>query len=223
MELTLEIKLLSHTLPGSGNGIGTEINSDVVFDEFGIPYIPGKRIKGCLRDSACEIVEIAPQNLELETSLVEKIFGKTGGLESPGIIVKNFYLEDYEDNKNWLNYLISKEDSSITVERVKEFFTIKRTATSINKDGVAEEKSLRRFRYLKKGLKFSGEKGLKFSGEIILEDLECLNLLSFACANFRRMGSQRTRGAGEIECSLLNDKKENLIDKYLNELGAQDA
>jgi CRISPR/Cas system CMR subunit Cmr4 (Cas7 group RAMP superfamily) len=55
---TLKLTLLSPCLIGSGEGFGAVIDSDIVFDEFGIPYIPAKRIKGCLRDSAIEVCEM---------------------------------------------------------------------------------------------------------------------------------------------------------------------
>ena len=55
-KLVLELK--SPTLIGSGSGFGAEIDTDIVFDELGLPYIPSKRIKGCLRDAIKEIEEM---------------------------------------------------------------------------------------------------------------------------------------------------------------------
>ena len=40
--LTIELKLLSNTLIGSGEGFGAIIDTDVVFDETGIPYKIGR-------------------------------------------------------------------------------------------------------------------------------------------------------------------------------------
>lgn len=53
--LIMEVELLIPCLVGSGTGYGPLIDTDIVFDENGIPFIPAKRIKGCLRDSAIEI------------------------------------------------------------------------------------------------------------------------------------------------------------------------
>ena len=45
--MNLKVKLKSYTLCGSGEGRGL-IDSDIVFDRHGIPFIPGRRVKGLL-------------------------------------------------------------------------------------------------------------------------------------------------------------------------------
>ena len=57
-EYTLKVKLVSPALTASGEGFGAIIDTDIVFDETGLPYIPAKRIKGCLLDSASEVEEM---------------------------------------------------------------------------------------------------------------------------------------------------------------------
>ena len=47
-----EIELMSDLCPGSGFSYAGIIDSDVSFDTFGFPYISGKRIKGCMRETA---------------------------------------------------------------------------------------------------------------------------------------------------------------------------
>ena len=55
---TIQIELLSSTLIGSGSGFGATIDADVMLDECGVPYIPVKRIKGCLKDAAEELLDM---------------------------------------------------------------------------------------------------------------------------------------------------------------------
>ena len=43
-EHIVQIQLLSDTLIGTAEGYGTVIDKDSVFDEVGLPIIPGKRI-----------------------------------------------------------------------------------------------------------------------------------------------------------------------------------
>ena len=54
---TLTIKLLSPTLLMSGQG---DVNTDstIVHDRYGIPYIPAKRVRGVLYESALEVAEM---------------------------------------------------------------------------------------------------------------------------------------------------------------------
>ena len=83
-ELDLNIELLSDTLVGSGEGWGVTIDSDIVFDKYGLPYIPAKRIKGCLRESALEVLEMFEQ-AKIDFASEEEfdtLFGKVGQAES---------------------------------------------------------------------------------------------------------------------------------------------
>ena len=54
----IKIILKSDTLIGSGEGFGSIIDTDVVFDDLGIPYIPAKRVKGIMLESAEELNEM---------------------------------------------------------------------------------------------------------------------------------------------------------------------
>jgi len=49
MTYLLEIKLLSATCPGSGEGWAGIVDTDIITDSSGLPFIPGRRIKGILR------------------------------------------------------------------------------------------------------------------------------------------------------------------------------
>ena len=53
--MQLIIRLLSDLCTCSGDTHNSLVDTDVVYDENGIPYIPAKRIKGCIREVAQEI------------------------------------------------------------------------------------------------------------------------------------------------------------------------
>ena len=80
----LNLKLLSDTLIGSGEGWGAIIDNDIVFDDFGLPYIPARRVKGCLRESALEVMEMFEQSGISFASRgdIGTLFGKPGQSES---------------------------------------------------------------------------------------------------------------------------------------------
>lgn len=54
---TLTIQLLSPTMLMSGQG---DVNTDstIVHDRYGIPFIPAKRVRGVLYESALEVAEM---------------------------------------------------------------------------------------------------------------------------------------------------------------------
>ena len=59
--MQLIIRLLSDLCTCSGDTHNSLVDTDVVYDENGIPYIPAKRIKGCIREVAQEMVELGIQ------------------------------------------------------------------------------------------------------------------------------------------------------------------
>lgn len=200
INLEVEIELCSATLLGSGEGWGSIIDSDTVFDKYGIPYLPGRRVKGLLRESAEEVLEMfdkAGINSVAKDSL-EKLFGKPGNMLTSGCTVNNFYLRDYETLKQWIKWGENKYRIFFSKDIIENVFTEIRQQTRVDKNGVAEENSLRTERVLKKGL--------IFKGNISIEDNKgFLKLLVFSCANLRRIGSDRNRGLGKINCTVRKD------------------
>lgn len=220
----IELTLLSPTLIGSGERFGSLIDTDIVFDDAGIPFIPSKRIKGCLRDSAievCKMLKISkiknfinlkelkdvskPEKNSFES--VVSIFGYQGQSFSAPIYFSNLFLENYEVLRKWFQYLINKYPSIFTREAIIKTFTEIRQQTAIE-DGIAKAHSLRTIRVVREGLKFLG---LIFFEK---DDINGVKLLSLACANLRRFGTKRNRGFGEIICKLFKNSKEI---NFLNE------
>ncbi len=185
---TMQIILLSDTLIGSAEGYGAIIDKDSVFDEVGLPIIPGKRIKGILREQA-ELFQLFGNTL----MDVDILFGKTGltNKNTEYLSVSNFVLPDYEANRTYLKYLI--QEKMISRSEVMEYFTSLRMMTSIDDDGIAADTSLRTFRVLNKGLEFKGELHFDPAQENIFENIVSLT---------RRIGSMRNRGLGHIQCKL---------------------
>lgn len=185
---TMQILFLSDTLIGSAEGYGAIIDKDSVFDEVGLPLIPGKRVKGILREQADLMVQFGGLNS------VDELFGATGLTDKniEYLTVSNFVLPEYEANKTYLKYLIQEGQISRSV--VIEYFTTLRMMTSIDEDGIAADTSLRTFRVLNRGLVFTGE--LYFNP---LQQITFENIVSLT----RRIGSMRNRGLGHVQCQLL--------------------
>ncbi len=207
-EYTLKVKLISPALTASGEGFGAIIDTDIVFDETGLPYIPAKRIKGCLLDSAREVKEMFFDHSEINLSLnINKTFGVVGTKTSAPVYISNLYIKDYATNKDWLNYFLKSDDykAVLSKDSILETFTHIRRQTAIGEEGVAREHSLRTARVINKGTCFFGD--IKTADK----DDEIINTIALACLNFRRMGTMRNRGFGEIKCSLHDKKTESEI------------
>jgi len=159
-EFTLKIQLISDVLIGKGEGWGVTIDSDIVFDDLGLPYIPARRVKGCLRESALEVSEMFGLS-EMDKKMhgiIKGLFGETGSIKSGPLEMYNLYLEDYSNNRQWLDWFRSKykEENLFSKEQILKTFTSIKQHTAIEKDGMAKETSLRTFRVLNKYNIFSG-------------------------------------------------------------------
>lgn len=190
----ITIKLESDTLIGSSEGYGAIIDTDVVFDEIGLPYIPARRVKGVLRDAAEDLNSLySYSNDTVKKIEIEKLFGKTGDTEKPtSFFISNLYLEEYEKNKEHLEYLISK--AVIGKDNIMDNFTSLRNQTSIDdKLEIAKRTSLRTSRVLDKGLEFYGEISLPAEFE---------NQLDLICKAVKKIGTKRNRGLGKVTVSI---------------------
>lgn len=205
--LTVHVTLKSDALIGSGEGFGAIIDSDIVFDPYGVPFIPAKRFKGCLRDSACDVEEMYQKADAASPVQVDETFGGKGQVHSTDIFFTDLRIPDYEENSAWLDYLFSEFKLVISTDAVTSAFTYRRQSTRINVEtGIAEDHSLRTVRVIKKGYTFIGE--IKINSDRV-------ETLTLACLNLRRVGTKRNRGLGEVEVSLFKGKEKLQIPERL--------
>ncbi|MHA1284123.1 MAG: RAMP superfamily CRISPR-associated protein [Promethearchaeota archaeon] len=190
--MQLIIETLSYTLIGSGESSGI-INNDIVFDNYGIPYIPARRVKGLLRESSREVCEI----LKLDKEIIDEIFG-TPGFKEGKIKIKNLFIENYKDIIDEIQFFQKQNDYKhiLTKNKIISYFTVVRQQTAIDKKGISIENSLRTIRILKPGIKFV----VDFNSKNL--DNYDKAFLFLSCMNLRRIGGKINRGLGKINCFL---------------------
>lgn len=203
MEYEVRIKTESPLCLNSGKG-DVNVDTDIVHDELGLPYFPGKRLRGLLYESAVEVVEMAElcRTPFIERKTVEELFHKRADSEAE-MIVPNFYLEGYRDMAKEWKYLQAKNSELIRPESVLQTYTSIRFQTALNADGTAKETSLRNIRVL--------DSGLVFVGKIQLNGTESQHhqALALAVSNLRRAGMNRNRGFGRLTCTM--KKQDSLL------------
>ena len=91
-KIDVTIKILSPIHLGSGQA-DVNVDAEIVRDEFGFPYFPGKRFKGLLYESAVEVVEMFElSGLAAEkSSPLEKIFHRHSESDVQ-LVVPNFFI-----------------------------------------------------------------------------------------------------------------------------------
>ena len=199
-KMTIKIELLSPLQLSSGREDIIH-DSDAVHDSYGVPYFPGKRLKGLLYESALELVEMGAKFNKRD---IDILFGNIGETR---IRIDNFYLkgsteaEDAEKIHSSWSYLENKYPEIFNTENVWQSYTEVRHQTKIDEaTGTAEDESLRNMRVvqkLQKGLAFVGDIYLLSSANRINDDE---SIVEQALLNLRFAGSKRNRGFGRIKC-----------------------
>ncbi|SDZ39558.1 CRISPR-associated protein Csx10 [Evansella caseinilytica] len=214
-EFELVITLLSDLSAGNGDSVAGLVDSDITHD-YGLPIIPAKRIKGALHHVGKELVDWGLT----DQSGLEAIFGSSGQADSgpaqffDAILYKipaSFY-RDEVDEKLSTKLDIEKEleiadyarltqqlrmNSDIQDNDLLHLFTTVRSRTAIDlKTQAARKHSLRTMRVV--------HRGLTLKSKILLhtEDNESEKLLKMCVKGLRRLGLGRSRGLGEVACSI---------------------
>ena len=143
----MKIELKSDLCSGNGESFGALIDNDICYDTYGIPYIPGKRLKGCLRDSAAELVNFGMY----QESEIKNLFGIKGQNKSSPLYVRDACIENYED------IIHDIENEGLSQTNVLDNFTYVRAQTAVEDSGIAKKGSLRYTRAVKKGICFYAE------------------------------------------------------------------
>lgn len=189
----IKITLKSDICAGSGFSYAGVIDSDICCDEYGIPYIPARRLKGCLREGA----ELLAASGLIEKEDIDAVFGVTGDDSVKGIMLDNAYIYCRKELEQTLSYTagrFSKDD-------VLNSFASVKAQTMIEENGIAKDNSLRYIRTVNRYSPLDGRE-LEFIAncENIPEGLS--GKLAMICKATRHMGLNRTRGLGNVRCEL---------------------
>ena len=170
---------------GSGLAAGADVDALVVKDVKGMPFIPGKTIKGLVREAVEEIRGLQKKNLD------ETFFDAFG-----------FFEKDKEEMKKgsmfFTNAVLKKDEyDAIVSNDAARFMYRDMASTAIDSDGIAKEHSLRKIQVVVPCTLY---------GEIhdVSDNLadEIIDSLRF----IKRMGQNRNRGLGR--CTIIGRKED---------------
>ena len=178
----IRMKLFSDLCPASGDGFAGVVDTDVCFEDNGLPYIPGKRLKGCLRECGLDILSV---HSDYE-SLFGRLFGQTGQAVPGDLSIGNGRLTGYQE--------IIKRLPSIHPSELAEIYTSTRSRTKMENNKAAPG-TLRTVRVLNRVDVFEFP---------ITVEANSLGFLSMCVKSLRSMGLNRSRGLGEVQCEIVN-------------------
>ncbi len=180
------ITLKSDLCVGDGSVYNSSIDTDICNDDYGLPYIPAKRLRGCLRECALELSDWG-MDIDIDGLLGSEVSNRAAvRIGNARIEGYDEYLKEIKDNPGHMVF---------HPQNVLDQFAYTRTQTAIdNNTGAADPTTLRTMRVINKGLTF-------ISDVIIFSDdsnASATTKLKDCCAVLRHMGIARTRGLGEV-------------------------
>lgn len=165
---------------GSGTSAGADLDALVIKDKNEMPFIPGKTLKGLIREAVENLIQLEGK-AELATE-VEAAFGKEGA-QTGCLHFSNATLEDGE-----YHAIVSNEAQQYLYNKV--------TTTSIDKDGVAKDHSLRSMETVVP---------CTLQAEITDVPTELRATIMRAFGLIKRIGLKRNRGLGRCEIKVKED------------------
>lgn len=192
MDIIYKVEFFTDWHCGSGLSAGAYVDALVVKDSDGLPYLPGKTVKGLLREAAEDIAALrSGDNDELRESRIAEIrkaFGHFDGNDDSGHGA-------LRGTAYFTNAVIpSIERQAITADALQPYIYRTVSSTAIGDDGIAVDKSLRR-------MEVTAPCALE--GKILnLPDGEDFReIITDAMRYLKRLGQNRNRGLGRCSFS----------------------
>ena len=199
--MQLKFTLKSDTTFGRGDGVPGEVDTEVQHDEYGLPYLGGRTLKGVLTMECANLLFALTQDSPDDRwwKAAKKLFGVPGStLEETGaLIVGDARLPDK---------LRQAVEAEVTANRLTpsqvltSVTTIRQQTANSVETGAPLDHSLRAMRVIVRNTSFWA--ALQFRGEV---DDDELSLLAACVAALRRLGTGRNRGRGEVEAWLMDE------------------
>lgn len=206
------ITLYSDLCPGNGYSYYGTIDSEAEHDDFGLPFIPARRLKGCLRE--CAQLLSNSGLWEKSTDTLNYLFGVSADDGTKGIRIENAYISGYEQIKDDLKLLQENKEFQkyISPDEVLDIFSNVKAQTKME-NGVADDNSLRFTRIIHQFSPFNEENRLEFIAKVEYPEGQEEKLKQI-CKALRHIGMNRNRGLGCVKCEFkAEDEAANVKDE----------
>lgn len=206
----IRITLKSDLCMASGYSFDGIIDTDICYDRFGIPYIPAKRLKGCLRETGESVLySVIPEDV------LDDLLGKWGTGIFGGIVIGNAVIQGYDKVSAELEKIEAAHGTVVSPQKVLDRFCHIQAQTQM-KEGVADDNTLRYTRVLnrispidRKELVFEAEVSFDPQQKLSSYDMTAEEVLGLLVKGTRNIGLKRNRGLGSVSCELVNCVEES--------------
>lgn len=204
----LQLKLESDATFGRGDGVAGWVDVEVQHDDYGLPYLGGKTLKGLLVAAAAEVLhalgQAVPQQVSRWEDCAKYLFGQPGsGIKQIG----QLHVTDARppaDFRAAVAYAI-EEEKSLTREDVLNALTTLRRQTAMDAEtGAPKKETLRTVRVILRETTFVSQLDIVPipAGQKAPPSDDLLAFLSVCARALRRAGTERNRGRGKVKVEL---------------------
>ena len=180
-----KVTFLDYWHLSSGLSAGAKLDSTVTRDENGLPYIPGKTIKGLIR----EMAELT-KNFDFVTTCFGSSSDEKDKFYSEEKIVGECNFSNVEIEENTKKSIINNSLENQLFDEI--------ASTKIDKNGIAESGSLREIEVVVP---------ISLFGEIKnIPDVYKQEMIN-AIKKVKRMGLNRNRGLGRCKIEIIGEEK----------------
>lgn len=194
---------------GSGLSGGTYADNLVLKDSNGLPFIPGKTLKGLFKETSKEICRLDPDLVE--EGAISSVFGLEVGnnpiSESNPLPSKSRFRDDYKLSSTFFKDAVLSstlaikllnaegQDNNTEGRKAASLYEVI-SSTKITGNGIAEDGSLRELEVCVP---------LTLYGTIELFEEIDISFLKYSAAMIKSIGLNRNRGLGRCKVTLLKD------------------
>lgn len=183
MNIRYKIELHSYWHCSSGQAAGADLDSLVVKTREKLPYIPGKTLKGLIRDAIAELKGWIPSDTPTDEELT-KLLGYTKDADNKAK-AEAFFTDAVLDHA---------EAAAITAESLQSHLYTSIASTAIDTDGIAKDSSLRKIEVCVPCTLYASI----YDAPDSLEDTLC-----DALKYIKSLGSHRNRGLGRCTFTII--------------------
>lgn len=215
----LTLTLLSDTTFGRGDGVAGLVDVEVQHDDYGLPYLGGKTLKGMLMAECAEILaaleRAKPTTAIAMQASAARLFGDPGSeWESGRLHVGDAHLPDDLRSAIAAEFaLLPQPERGQRRHAVLESLTALRRQTAMSAvTGAPQKETLRTMRVIVRETPFAAQ--LDFLAPLEAND----GALLAACVKaFRRAGTGRHRGRGRLRAELMDATGQTVTEQLFSE------
>lgn len=181
MDILYKLEFYSDWHCGSGLSAGADIDALVIKDKDELPYVPGKTIKGLIREASEEIMQLKGADY---SDKINQVFGNNSD-------------KDHTEQGCcfFTNATFPVEiKEQIIEEKLESYLYRAQSSTAIDENGIAKKFSLR---------KIETTIPCELTGKILNVPIDFLSGMEEALCYIKRLGNNRNRGLGRCKFTVL--------------------